>query len=54
LKWKGVLLATIVILLLAYLPLIAGSPKGWSLYLYWTILAIAEFTVASLAGWGGG
>jgi hypothetical protein len=45
---------TIILLVLAYLPILSGQPRGWSLYAYWTILALAELIAVGLFERGGG
>jgi hypothetical protein len=52
-KRRGLLAITIVLLVLAYVPIISGLPKVWSLFLYWTLLALFELLAVSVRGWGG-
>ena len=50
------LIISVIIVLLVYVPIVLGEPRGWSLYAYWAGLGAASLLAAGLMGWtvGGG
>ena len=40
------MLVALVLLVLVYLPVVSGWPKGWSLYAFWALLGLASLVAA--------